>query len=246
MKKLYTLALTAAVALSAAATPQLETRTLTAKSQFKAVPAHTIAGVNKMAKAPAAAPALTDILGNYTLTYVEELEAGATCEYEVTMTSGSTTGTVAIDIPFVNGTNTLTMKLEGTYSDGTITFAGGQTFSGVTITYYHWAADYKSFSTVPTISASWSGTGFVFDGDDCIGLPAGGDSFYFLADEFNLTKIVDDPNANPNEGWTSVGEATFQDGWVLTAFGVDQTLAENHYKVELQQNDADQIGRAHV
>ena len=114
MKKLYTLALTAAVALSAAATPQLETRTLTAKSQFKAVPAHTIAGVNKMAKAPAAAPALTDILGNYTLTYVEELEAGATCEYEVTMTSGSTTGTVAIDIPFVNGTNTLTMKLEGT------------------------------------------------------------------------------------------------------------------------------------
>lgn len=240
MKKLYTLALTAAVALSAAATPQLETRTLTAKSQFKAVPAHTIAGVNKMAKAPAAAPALTDILGNYTLTYVVELEAGATCEYEVTMTSGSTTGTVAIDIPFVNGTNTLTMKLEGTYSDGTITFAGGQTFSGVTITYYHWAADYKSFSTVPTISASWSGTGFVFDGDDCIGLPAGGDSFYFLADEFNLTKIVDDPNANPNEGWTSVGEATFQDGWVLTAFGVDQTLAENHYKVELQQNDADQ------
>ena len=27
---------------------------------------------------------------------------------------------------------------------------------------------------------------------------------------------------------------------MLTAFGVDQTLAENHYKVELQQNDADQ------
>jgi len=42
-----------------------------------------------------------------------------------------------------------------------------------------------------------------------------------------------------DEGWTSLGDATFQDGWVLTmpVYGLDQTAAENRYKVELQQND---------
>ncbi len=41
------------------------------------------------------------------------------------------------------------------------------------------------------------------------------------------------------EGWTSLGDATFQDGWVLTmpVNNLDQTAPENQYKVELQQNN---------
>lgn len=35
--------------------------------------------------------------------------------------------------------------------------------------------------------------------------------------------------------WTSVGNAKFQDGWVIPAYGVDQT--EYEYEVELQQQD---------
>lgn len=42
---------------------------------------------------------------------------------------------------------------------------------------------------------------------------------------------------NPNEGWTSLGYATFEDGWVLPGLGFDQTDPGNWYKVELQQND---------
>lgn len=46
-----------------------------------------------------------------------------------------------------------------------------------------------------------------------------------------------DPDKDPNEGWTSLGNATFQDGWVLSGFGMDQADEANWYEVELQQND---------
>lgn len=44
---------------------------------------------------------------------------------------------------------------------------------------------------------------------------------------------------DPNEGWTSKGEATFMDGWVLPGLGYDQTDKDNWYTVELQQKDSD-------
>lgn len=43
---------------------------------------------------------------------------------------------------------------------------------------------------------------------------------------------------DPNEGWTSKGEATFMDGWVLPGLGYDQTDKDNWYTVELQQKDS--------
>lgn len=45
---------------------------------------------------------------------------------------------------------------------------------------------------------------------------------------------------DPNEGWTTLGMATFMDGWVLPCYGIDQTDSTNWYEVELQQNDDDQ------
>ncbi len=47
------------------------------------------------------------------------------------------------------------------------------------------------------------------------------------------------PVGDPNEGWTSIGMATLQDGWVLPRFKIDQTDPANWYQVELQQNDED-------
>lgn len=44
---------------------------------------------------------------------------------------------------------------------------------------------------------------------------------------------------DPNKGWTSKGEATFMDGWVLPGLGYDQTDKANWYTVELQQKDSD-------
>ncbi len=56
-----------------------------------------------------------------------------------------------------------------------------------------------------------------------------------LFDLISLEKIVEPED--PNEGWTSLGKATVMDGWLCPAFDIDQTLEENWYKVELQQND---------
>ncbi|MDE7388397.1 MAG: hypothetical protein K2M97_03985, partial [Muribaculaceae bacterium] len=64
-------------------------------------------------------------------------------------------------------------------------------------------------------------------------------SFDFgTADSDTINVILTNPNVDPNEGWTSLGNATFQDGWLLPCFGIDQTDSANWYEVELQQNDA--------
>ncbi len=39
---------------------------------------------------------------------------------------------------------------------------------------------------------------------------------------------------DPNEGWKSYGTATFQDGWILPVYGIDQTKPENWYEVPVQ------------
>lgn len=62
--------------------------------------------------------------------------------------------------------------------------------------------------------------------------------YYFLS-YTNRMQLAEpeDPNKDPNEGWTSLGNATFMDGWLLPGVGIDQTNRENWYEVELQQND---------
>lgn len=59
-----------------------------------------------------------------------------------------------------------------------------------------------------------------------------------MFDIISLQHLETEPT-DPNEGWTSIGNATFMDGWILPGAGIDQTNPKNWYEVELQQNDAD-------
>lgn len=72
-----------------------------------------------------------------------------------------------------------------------------------------------------------------------IGDPDNEDLGWWLLTYTNvLTKQTpEDPDKDPNEGWTSMGEATLMDGWVMTCFGFDQKDPENWYTVELQKNN---------
>lgn len=64
-------------------------------------------------------------------------------------------------------------------------------------------------------------------------------AFAGMVDLFDVVGLEKDVEPeNPNEGWTSLGMATFMDGWMLPALEIDQTKEANWYKVELQQNDA--------
>lgn len=91
---------------------------------------------------------------------------------------------------------------------------------------------------------SISGGTITFPKNDiwAIGDPDKESSGFWLKCHLNVLTLNEsaDPGKDPDEGWTSLGEATFQDGWVLTipVNGLDQTDKANWYKVELQQNDA--------
>lgn len=59
--------------------------------------------------------------------------------------------------------------------------------------------------------------------------------YYFMT--YGNVFEPEDPNADPNEGWTSVGNATFCDPWIIPALGEDP--AEYPWTVELQRKDSD-------
>lgn len=55
---------------------------------------------------------------------------------------------------------------------------------------------------------------------------------------FDILELTKGSGGNADQGnWTSIGNATFMDGWVCPGFDIDQTNPANHYEVELQQND---------
>lgn len=60
-------------------------------------------------------------------------------------------------------------------------------------------------------------------------------SYFDLFDVISMVKV--NPNADPNEGWTSLGNALMSDGWGLPLIDIDQTDEENWVEVELQQNN---------
>ena len=61
--------------------------------------------------------------------------------------------------------------------------------------------------------------------------------FWILTKNNILSKKKASNPDDPNDGWTSLGYATLQDGWVLPGLGINQLDPQNWYEVELQQND---------
>lgn len=193
-------------------------------------------GVKAQAPAKIAAQ-VADVIGDYEVSYVVELQGGSPYAGEMTVTAGAADNTVVLNMPFINSSNTLIWKLTGALNteDGTITISSNQStgFTGANCSFMHWTGE--GWADITEIVATYTGTAIVFDADDAFGLQASSGGYYTLFDMIDMTKIIEDPNVDPNEGWTSMGEATFVDGWVMSMFGVNQM--ENAYKVELQQND---------
>lgn len=99
---------------------------------------------------------------------------------------------------------------------------------------------------IPEGSSEKTATVGIIDGDNIvfpaeeawsIGMPDNeGAGFIFLAYNMQLAKYVE-PEA-PNEGWTKLGDAMFQEGYMMPVFIKDQTIRANWYAVELQQNES--------
>lgn len=78
------------------------------------------------------------------------------------------------------------------------------------------------------------GVSWVVYADDSYSVWAG------YLDAFDIVSLQRvDEELDPDYGWTSMGNATFMDGWLLPAAGIDQKDPSNWYEVELQQSDFD-------
>ena len=246
MKKIYLLALAATVAFGASARFQKTETFSGAKPQnvvAKKAAFSSIANVNKPAKAPTAGATIADYDGEYTLSCVWGLSSGSAPETLNISVTDAAAGTVAITgfTPYqdfvVKGTLDLTA--------GTLSIANNQDLGKDTEgdeCYFYvkgFNADYSGLvagalnvaATVGTID----GKTITFPEDDiwAIGDPnAENLGYWFLSMDNSLTYGV----ADPNVGWEDWGEATFQDGWVCPALGIDQTDPNNWYKVKLQKS----------
>ncbi|MDE7388475.1 MAG: hypothetical protein K2M97_04400, partial [Muribaculaceae bacterium] len=150
--------------------------------------------------------------------------------------AGDTPGTVYIEFPVINE---YTVPVEATYhADGKLTILPQDViFSGdnslCTVEFKRFNTTSQEFEDLDVLEGTFDGTTLSFPTFDC--LTYGDEEGFWIFDyAIAMTKVIpEDPNKDPNEGWTSLGNATFQDGWLLPAFSIDQTDSANWYEVEL-------------
>lgn len=254
MKKLYTATIAAMFAVSAIAGNGLQLREIQNKKhlstpapiemQKKAI----IAKPAGISKAPAkTGAAISDVEGNYTVhigdyyfdtsqgPFDEECTVSAEgdllvfeCDYfesEVIATYDASNGTISFTEQEI----------------GTIVLAGKTYYVKFEPFAYTKVGDKGSVNPTPYTVSFDKATGVIdFPADHGFSWIAYSDNkFSVFAGYLNVFDVEDmDKNTNdPNEGWSSLGNATFMDGWILPVLGIDQTDEANWYKVELQQND---------
>lgn len=181
-----------------------------------------------------------DVVGDYAVSYYVQLQGGGPYSSEMIVKADTVANGLEFLFPFKNSGNTLTWSLKGTLDPetGDITFLKDQPsgFNGATVSFEQWCD--STYVPVDKIVANYNGKAVVFDPDDGMGLQAASGGYYTFFDTIIMEKIIDDPSADPNEGWTSLGEALFEDAWVVPSYNASLNLAKS-WKVELQQSDVD-------
>lgn len=255
MKKFYTIALASAVALSASAGTELKLRTnadFSAKTLNTDAPMRLKKSVKELTNAMPAlkkskkAAADDGIEGTYTITIgdyywedsvngelEEECEVSLnqgmaifSCDYFPSMTGGAyneTTGTITFSA----------IELGQAQIGQQMYYVRFEPFTGVTTDGYIISQSYNATYSNGTISFP-SEHGFCWS--------AYTDANYTqlagYLDAFDVVSLAKKAPEDEN-AWTSLGNATFMDGWVLPLFDIDQTDPANQYEVELQQNSED-------
>lgn len=250
MKKLYTLSLAVAVALSTSAAQRqtVATTQLTLPGQtmnFRTIAAGAkleAAGVSKIKKAPTPGATVADYTGTYDWAYENLLNgAGPNPELIITVTNTETGAATISGLP-QDYVLSATFDLEA----GTLTIPNKQDLGpdhngdanyfylkGVTSTgnIVEGASDVAA--TVGTID----GNKITFPTLDIWAIGDYNDETlgYWMMTYRNSFELQD-PNVDPNEGWTSQGNATLTDGWLIPCFTTDDQRTMT-YEVELQKKD---------
>lgn len=256
MKKLYTLFLGAAVALSASAgafTPQ-QIASKKAVPEKQMVEKLSLKSFSKKAPSKIGANVTIDeIAGEYEWTYTSALGEG-----------GNAVGTAVLAIKDADaGVLSLTLgnwTIEATYSKGNLSIAPGQDLgynqaNKMQVYTYHWrwvpnGNDYTpSPLDTPMIgSASFDDNDNViieFDEDDIllVGNEAVGFFIGAYANKFAPESEWED-RLMPAEGWVKYDTATFTDGWQISGYGEDP--ADYPYDVVVEKNTLPELEGAEL
>lgn len=152
---------------------------------------------NKIRKAEAAKVA--DVTGEYEVNYMVELQNGSPYNGTMDVTEGSAENTVVFNFPFINGENTLILKLTGTLNTetGEITISANQAsgFTGASVSMKHWGG--SSWTDIDQVVVTYKDNAIVFDEDDAIGLMASTGGYYTLFDMITMEKVTENPDPGP-------------------------------------------------
>ena len=259
MKKIYTLTLALAVAITASASQRHTAVVSTIPAEEKALPTALTPLVNKLKAAGITAPAkvpakamtadLSHYNGYYTWTYKSLLESLPDASLTINVTDETTGEAVIEGLP-------QNFKLNATFDKeaGTLTIANKQylgTDGSGDVCYFYLKPTNSSGSVQAGASDAAASVGTV-DGNK-ISFPfmdvwAIGDyndevlGWWSMTYSNTLT-LQDADDDDPNDSgdgdensWTNVGTATLVDGWLTPAFGDDQF--ESPYEVDLERNDS--------
>ena len=244
MKKFYTVLLATAVALGASARyQQAEMTGMTKPANVTRIVRNlpAVAAKAPALKAPTAGATLADYAGSYTLDcYWLLVSSTAPSTLELTVVD-ATTGEVEIaGFPpefTIKGTLDLTA---GTLTIPNNQYVGTDSY-GDKNWFYLKSLDASGSQIQPGATSAKASVG-VIDGE-VVTFPA--EDIWAIGDPNNedlgwwymsMENVLYYGTPDPNLGWEDWGEATFQDGWVLPAFGIDQTDSKNWYKVAMQKS----------
>lgn len=244
MKKLYTLFLGAAVALSASASalvPQSIASQM-AKPAKQAVTSLSLKSLSKKAPSKIGANvSIEEIAGEYEWTFISALSSG-----------GYQTSTVTLTIKDADaGLLTLNLggwELEATFSKGNLSIAPGQdlgynAYNQMQVYTYHWRWNENGQGTYPLETPIIGSASFddednvTIEFDDYDILMIGNDQKGWFVAAYN-NKFAPESEWEdvlmPTEGWEQYSTATFTDGWQIAGYSKDP--ADFPYDVVVEKN----------
>ncbi len=180
---------------------------------------------------------VADLVGDYYVSYYLPEE----CNYkgEMTVCAGAADNSIVFNIPFTLDGKVCILEITGTLNptNGSITITEEQPpFAEGYRTILTKYDEYKvEYSRVEEFTATINGPEIDFGYNYVIYNYELDTHFFISLFGIFMSKKTDNPAINPNEGWTSLGNATFVDPWVSVPYFLSPD--ERPYEVELQQNN---------
>lgn len=181
---------------------------------------------------------VADLVGDYDVSYsLPEDE----CNYkgDMTIVAGDADNSIVFNIPYTLDGKESVLKVSGTLNPttGNITIKDEdlpviEDYRILLLRCDVYAAEY---SRAKEFTATVNGSEIDFGYNLAIDISYHEDEFYTTLFGIFMAKKTEPSGINPNEGWTSLGDATFVDPWVIVPYFLNPE--ECKYEVELQQNN---------